>query len=771
MKKILTLTCCLILVSLVFFTGCDKRNPPITKATTPLSELVHIVNMTASTDTIYADNGITYSNISVLVKDSEDLAASQVTVYFRSNLGGIIRQVTTDSSGVAKTTFYSRGENETGDAKVEAIIKSATTGLTIDSTSTIVHIIPIPAVSNLTLELNATTMLVDQVVTLRSKAKNILGADVPDNTLLTFSATRGFFLNPDLSANGDSIVVKTSNGTATVQYNAGPLSGPATIHVRIGTKITGKDITILPGWPTNLVMSSYTVHNGVQTITDESTVNNPDSIFISASVSDIHNNACPNALVKFQTSLGTFLSTNNITYKNTNSQGIAAVRFTPGLSSGSATIDSYINHDSLTTHVLFTVTSDEIYSMQFENSGQIDLNVAHTGGHESAILKVKLFDINGNLIDHPTNVDFSLIGNVPAGANLNGQGVGPITTISSGGIAQISVNSGTVSGPLSIRATAQKIDGTTVSATKANIVIHSGAPSQVILSIGDFNTGTAQGGGLWRIVAEAVVKDAYGNPVDYGTSVFFSLPENQPNQSILANCSIIGNAYVGNENVDGDSTAGVAYTTIIYNGVYTYELVKVRATTTDLQGNLIIGEGDLSLPLNSPNMEAVIIPGHLDYFTSDGNSGVKYCIIRISLTDGQGNPIHHARLVLTATRGFFVYWAGTSLQWPNPGGPNDPDHPNDSSLWNTIITDWYDPSWTGLDGTGHVIHDNNSDGSTNGIAEGRIKFTAYEIPNGDPQTGTPGTVAVTITVRLLGTNVSAETTCILLKYPFAQPGL
>jgi hypothetical protein len=767
-KYIFTIACCLVLVALIFMTGCDKRNPAIVKPVIPASELLHIVDISASTDTIYADNGITYSDISVLVKDQQNFAASGVAVLFRTNIGGIIRQVTTDSSGVAKTTFYSRGPEETGIANVEAIIKSATTGGTIDSVSTQVHIISIPPVSSLTLELNSSVMGVDQVVTIRSKAKNILGADVPNNTFLTFSSTRGFFLNPDGSANGDSILVTTSNGTATVQYNAGPLSGPSTIKVRIGAKMTSRDISIIPGTPRSLAMSSYTVHNGIHTITDESSVNDPDSIFISALVADIHNNVCPNVLVRFETTLGTFVNTNSTMYKNTNAQGLADVHFTPGLNSGSATIKGFANSDTLQTQILFTVTSDEIYSIQFENAGQIDLNVAYTGGIESAILKVKLFDINGNLIDHPTDVIFQIVGTSPTGSNLNGMGTGPVPSISSGGIAQVSVNSGTGSGPLAIKATAYRSDMTPVTATKANIVVHAGPPSQVILNIGSFNSGTAMGGGLWRIIAQAVVKDAYGNPVGYGTSVSFSLPDDQPNPGVLANCSITANTYTGNVNADGDSTAGVAYTTIIYNGVYTYELVRIKATTLDGQGNQVIGLGDFILPLNQPNIEAQVIPGHLDFFGLGSALPDQFAIIRVSLTDGQGNPIHHAVLNLTTTRGEFVYWAGTSLQWPNPGGPTDTNHPNDSAQWHTIITDWYDPTWSGIDGSGHTYYDNNSDGSTNGYAEARIQYGAYEVPNGDPQTGTPGTVAVTVTARLLGTNVSGETTCILLKYPFTQ---
>ena len=50
----------------------------------------------------------------------------------------------------------------------------------------------------------------------------------------------------------------------------------------------------------------------------------------------------------------------------------------------------------------------------------------------------------------------------------------------------------------------------------------------------------------------AIVKDMYNNPVDYQTSVWFSIINNP-------GCEIIAQSYVGNTNADGDSTEGIAY--------------------------------------------------------------------------------------------------------------------------------------------------------------------------------------------------------------------
>jgi hypothetical protein len=109
---------------------------------------------------------------------------------------------------------------------------------------------------------------------------------------------------------------------------------------------------------------------------------------------------------------------------NSDINGTATVRFTPGLQAGAATISAFANGDTLTSSLIFNVSSDDIHSIQWTQEEQITLSVANTGGTSSAILRVKLKDINGNLIDTPQNVYFKIMNtNPPAGANLNNQPV------------------------------------------------------------------------------------------------------------------------------------------------------------------------------------------------------------------------------------------------------------------------------------------------------------------------------------------------------------
>jgi len=81
---------------------------------------VHFDWINAEPDTIYADNNITYSIITVRVIDENDLPAEDVCVLFRSNIGNIISTVHTNENGIAETTFWDSGE--AGTACIEAFL-------------------------------------------------------------------------------------------------------------------------------------------------------------------------------------------------------------------------------------------------------------------------------------------------------------------------------------------------------------------------------------------------------------------------------------------------------------------------------------------------------------------------------------------------------------------------------------------------------------------------------------------------------------------------
>ncbi|HOV16699.1 MAG TPA: hypothetical protein PLF50_04330 [Candidatus Cloacimonadota bacterium] len=756
----------LVMILVAFATSCDKRNPvAVVEAPTPPippSQIRKIVDITASPETIYSDQGITFSTISVKVQDGEDFGVPGQAVSFKASVGRILTTTYTDSTGVARTTFWDDRPAALATpvtAKITAIVRNYSTTVTdsivsADTADVYINIESVPPISQLTLELPSTLnpqpLNVMQSITVRARARNVFGNDVPDNTLISFSSTVGFFTDDEGNTLGDSVVVATSNGRATAIYNSGPMAGMGTIRACISDQDSSRNVLISPGRPAHLNLHSYVQVGDELVEADTSSVSSQNYIWMQAQIKDMYSNVVPGKPIKFKTNLGTFVNTNQEITTNSNENGIAQVRFTPGLQAGAATITAYANGDTLTDQLIFNIKSTIIHSIQFTQAGQIDLHVANTGGTESQILRVKLYDINGNLIDTPKNVYFKIMNpDPPAGANLNNQPASDsVLVVSSGGEAQVSVNSGTESGILNIRASCTS-EGRNIRATKANIVIHSGPPYRVVPFASGFNTGESMGGGLWRIIAGANVYDVYNNPVDYGTSVWFLLPGD------VLNCQIAANAYVGNESVQGDSTAGVAYTTLIYSGIYTFENLKIKAVTGGINGAEVFGEAWIVLPLNQPQLEVEIIPGNLVFHgNSNPNPPYATALINLSLFDQQGCAIHNARISMTSTRGEFIYTPGTN---------EDPMNCNSPSTPYIVVTDWYDPFSN--DPTITPIPYTDINDNQDGMAQGMIKFYAWEIPLGDPQTNTPGITSVTITGRILGTGSSNNSTITLLRYP------
>lgn len=732
----------ILLVSLS--ASCDRRNPPPILPVIPpppsATNIRTLLNMNASPDTIYADNNITYSTISVEVRDGEGFGVPNQLVQFKTQpIGRVLTNVVTDSTGVARSLFWDDGQS--GTATVTAIVRKwhesiADSLVSADTLMTTVVVKEIPEIESVTLVFptlaNPYPMNVSQAVQISATAMNSLGNIVPNNTLIAFDCTMGRFVDSAGNDLGQNVVAQTFNGRASVSYNSwtqattAPGATNAVVTASLGGKTSSRDILIRPGAPSNIELKSLVQVDGTEIDSTSSYVGSPNWIFMQATLKDAFNNACQTKPVKFTTDLGSFINTTQEVTVNTGSDGNARVRFTPGLSAGAATIKAFANGDTLNTQLIFTITSDQIHSLDFTQQEQISLNVANTGGTQSAILRVKLRDANNNLVDSPRDVYFKIMNSTPpAGSNLNNQPASEeVMVVSNGGEAQVSVNAGTESGVLIIRARCQKDDGTWVYATKPNVVIHAGPPHYIRPFIGGFNTGTNMGGGLWRVIAGAEVKDQYNNPVQRGTSVWFQLAGDPI-------CQIVADGFVGNVSANGDSLPGNAYTTVTYSGDQTNEIIWIQVTCGDGLGNYVVEVKDVPLPLNDPRFEIQAIPQALNFGQNAPAS--KDADLHCRLTDGQGLNVKGSMITLTSTRGQLVRHPDYGIYYPETG------------------VDW--KLVTG----------------TNGEAVGRIRFYVVEIPLPDPVTLTPGTTDALVTGRILGANVSGNTSITLFRYPQANP--
>jgi len=474
----------------------------------------------------------------------------------------------------------------------------------------------------------------------------------------------------------------------------------ATVSVSLGGVTSSGDIEIHPGPPRYMYLS----HD----IT-EIEVNSGETVEIEAQVEDRYHNPVENGIgIDFTTDLGT-VDEAAVTDEN----GVGYSTFSPGIQAGSATITALA--DSASAETVISVISNELHSIEFTTTEQVDIQVQGTGGQESYELTVNLKDMNGNMIDEDKIVYFELL-NSPVGTNINNVGIID-STMSSHGTAVVSINSGSQSGTVEVKAYSYVTQVDThgeevqveISATKNNIVVHSGPPDSVIFTVGGHDEAVNMGGGVWLIQVGAMLNDSNGNPIANGTTVYFSLPDDPDYATIET-----GSAYVGNENTEGDSLPGMAYSQMSFLGSHSLEDVNVRLQVGELEFF-----GSVNLPPQFLVIDITAIPLHVDWIDNSDVGDNKQTLIQVTVKDGQNNPIHDQTINFTGSKG-------------TPLSGQDPED-------YVLITD--------EEGKVEMVWD----------------FMQIECPPPAPD-GTPGTTTAIITAHLFGQGVTNNITVILIRY-------
>ena len=689
----------------------------------------------------YADNGITFSTLEVKIVDEDGFGATDEEVWFQATLGNILTHVSTDSSGIARTDFWDLGTAGTAVISVYCGLADSTINIVIQDK---------PEVTGLELDIISNEIKINAVRTIEATATNVMGA-VPDGTSITFDTERGYFQvsGTDNTYIAKTVTITTSNGVARAFLNSGQQAGTSRITAEIDGPVLPvfKDLAILPGRPTQMTLVSRNDTLGVQTVI---AVGSGETLNVWANVTDSYGNpVSSDDVVILETDLGNILSPVPITEMTP--QGNAVSTFSAGVNAGVAQITASV--DSAYASTTITVTSDEINSIQFINQEQVSIDIQGTGGDETAELAVNLFDMNGNLIDVPIWVYFKFEerpeNNQGEGSNINNNVYNLAdydSTMSSNGVAVVSINSGIEAGIVAIKTECRDNEGNVlVEATKSNIVIQSGFPAECEFTIGGFDSGEEMGGGLWEVEVAALITDRWGNPVGDGTAVFFSLNPN-PDYALI----VTDETYVGNENASGDTLAGTAFTSIIYDGTYTNETVTV---SVDVAG--VDFSGALMLPLQNGEITMICVPAHLawgDNFETPWDDLFTQC--RINIRDGQNNPVNKQRIIFT-----------TSLGYPTDEGENgihpvEDDIPLElQQLWDfeglneELITDEHDGYTGPYDGEhGRLYKD--------------VGYLMEECP--PPVPAPPGMTTGTITATIFGTPRSSNQTITLFRYAGAE---
>ncbi|MFO7896858.1 MAG: hypothetical protein R6U84_08000 [Candidatus Cloacimonadales bacterium] len=453
------------------------------------------------------------------------------------------------------------------------------------------------------------------------------------------------------------------------------------------------------------------------------------SVFVRAILKDDDGFGVTNTKVLFRSSAGSL----NPSSVYTDSSGVAKVEFDYSSidTANVVTIDAYVNDKDSGVSKSEEITIGnanypEIRSLRFDVN-PIALQVAETGGTESADLNVHVYDYQGELITQPKEISFIIVSG-PEGLTMNDEVTFPdtVSVMSQNGIATVSISSGQDSGGGSIKAFATNTSGQMIQATKNNIVVQAGPPETVEFIMPGHNSAADMGAGSWKVQVAALINDAYGNPVGDGTTVFFKIEDDISYASLETQYS-----YVGNENASGDTLAGAAFTFLNYDGTHTNDSFNISVEVSDID----FPAETITLPIQFPVLEVTAIPMNLAW-TIEGDNSDKITELHVVVTDGQQNRINKQLLYFTGNLGEPREQSAPELDDPGLEGLGD-----DLELYEGIT---YDVNFL----AGRVIKG--------------WGFSKYECP--PPSQAGPGTTSANVSVTIPGANTSNNVNVILYRY-------
>ena len=691
-----------------------------------------IHGLTAIPDEIYADEGVTRSTIEIYVKDQDGISAPDQEVNLNCNMGIITSPVITNSVGFAQAYYSDAGEIG---------IASITASIGISDSTVNVIISPTLPVLDVNIELEVTQTTVDDVVQVTAQAINQEGL-VPDGSVIYFSTEMGNF-QPGLQDSqnlGNSIALTTTNGIANAWLYTGTIPGYDLIEAESDGQTDSAVLSITAGEPAIMTLS---IVDGSGTETDIIAAGSEESLLVRASIHDVYGNpASEETIVIFETSMG--LIENPV---SPDENGVAISSFSPGPQVGVAGIT--VTSGAIQQFDQIQIIASEMDHIFFQNEEPVTVMA---GSNAPVIITVNLLDVFNNPVLSPMEVWFKFSdrpeGNIPQGSNLN-QSVYNLSdstgTISANGTASVAVYAGISSGVISINAWCKPQPQQMVSAVNEAVVVEAGIPYDIHLNIGEIDSGVNLGDCTWKIQFSALITDEWNNPVENGTAIYFTL-------SPVTEYVSINNAMVvaGNENLNGEQTAGTAFSTLVFDGNYTNETITINADV----GN-VTESADFALPLQYGEINMLCVPTHIDWHEGNTQEEILYTQCRVNVHDGQNNPVNNQRIVFTTTIGF------PTDEGEHGVHPNPADIINDPNF--SYLMDIFD--FTNIN---EEVPQDDSDGYTGPYdgALGRlykdVGFNKYEcLPPG--QSG-PGMASGTINATIFGTTTSAQQIIILYRY-------
>jgi hypothetical protein len=383
----------------------------------------------------------------------------------------------------------------------------------------------------------ATAVTLGGAFSAKATVKDKAGLPVADR-LVTFKVSNSSLalLSPDTALTNSAGVATvsisaaslTARGAATLSASA--IVGDATVTGQTDFSVSASNLTL-----SAITLGSSTLASGGNT-----------SVTVTALLNGTPSTAVP-VNVTFSASCGRINSSAASFSTTTNGSGVAAVTYTAvnadgTLCSGPVTLSATSAGTTASTASL-TVAAAVANAITFVSATPSQIFVAGSGALEQSIVKFKA--LSGTTPLPNVSVRFSIVTN-PGGVGLNASGsTGDVTvTTDSLGEASVTVFSGTIPGPVKVKAAL--VSDTSVFAESQNLTISSGPPSQrfMSLSVSTFNIeGWNRDGTPTTLTVR--LADRQGNPVENGTVVNFTAEGGQVASSCatvkvngIASCSV-----------------------------------------------------------------------------------------------------------------------------------------------------------------------------------------------------------------------------------------
>jgi adhesin/invasin len=437
--------------------------------------------LAAAEPKMVADGASSQTIVATLLSESHN-PVSGVEIDFTTNYGLITGSATTDGRGRASALLTAPTTLAT--AKVIASFKGvAKDTVQVSFQTPILSLRALPVVA---------TAKPGNSVSIVAYATFVDGSAVPNGTAVAFSTTQG-----SITASG---LVQSGQATSQLRPN-GAADDEVIVRATCGSASTTTQVMFVPDAAADVACRALpdTISGGGTSFS-----------LIEARITDTYGNpVADGTLVTFSVQAGNGL----VSPTGLTSAGVATARFSPtggGVARVRASCDQAYADAGI-------VVLAQMAGAIIASPDTAWIAVGEGSDRTQAVITAYVYDSYMNPVDEGSDVTFEILGGPGGGEYLDqpGRGYGPVTKETSGGMASVTVNSGTKAGTLLMTITA----GDHVS-TAVKVGISAGRADAIFVTTGEVVTGSD---GIYIQAVSAIVRDKYNNPVENGTAVYFTL--------------------------------------------------------------------------------------------------------------------------------------------------------------------------------------------------------------------------------------------------------